>query len=127
MSTTDATGHIRILTIPAGEAPEYVRAAWVGLELPCLTIAGIPKDPARTVVSLEPLARPCYGFFVPQDQALAILKRHSYEAAQWWKEHHYPQSGQFFHFALSEAAIVDNVTLPEMVEVTDEMMGDPTR
>ena len=36
---------IKIVSVPSGEAPEWVRKEWVGLELP---LAGVPLDRKST-------------------------------------------------------------------------------
>jgi len=88
---------IRVINTPPGEAPEDVRAAWVGLELP-LVVPG-----ARTRRTLGVVARPKTvfgelvailigkterqsGYIVDAAQAVEILAAHSPDAAKWWRE-----------------------------------------
>ena len=66
MKSSGATGRVKVTKIPRGEAPEEIRAAWVGLVLPC-----------------------------------------------------YP--------TVDEVIIVSGVRLQKLVEVTDEIRGDPHR
>ena len=87
---------IRIHDIPPGEAPEDVRKAWVGLELP--TKGGIsvfqtaqvisgPKSPlGRFIAQLFGRLRLEKGYAVETIVAIEILKQKSPEAANWWIE-----------------------------------------
>ncbi|MDO8510070.1 MAG: hypothetical protein Q7S15_00405 [bacterium] len=127
--TPKATGRIRIIKIPAGEAPLEVRRAWVGLELPCDPVCGYPDSGSEIgVVSKEPLRFNRYGYSVPQAEAIAILVRHAPAAAAWWRDHCFPRAeGTCFGFGEDEAEIISGVTLQKLTEVPDECMGDPDR
>ena len=89
---------VRIIAVPAGEAPLWVREKWVGLELP---VAQISKN-ALIAPTFDILSRPknflselmgCFtgryrresGFIVPSRRALLILENSSPEAANWWR------------------------------------------
>lgn len=61
---------IRILSIPPGDAPESVRRAWVGLELPIA-----PDSPGNRCL-------------VYSNEAIAVLALADPTAAQWWRDHH---------------------------------------
>jgi hypothetical protein len=88
---------IRIASTPPGEAPEAIRAAWVGLVLP-LAVPG-----ARTIPTVGVLSRPktqfgqflallCgrvkheRGYIVDAQRAVEILAAHAPVAAQWWRD-----------------------------------------
>jgi hypothetical protein len=88
---------IRIISAPPGEAPEEVRAAWVGLVLPVL----IPE--ARIFETVGVLSRPKTslglilarlfgrtkrqkGYIVSAHRAVEILAGHAPDAAKWWRE-----------------------------------------
>lgn len=77
---------IRIIGVPSGEAPDWVREAWVGLELPVADPRMITED----IIIVEVLTRqlseikPRYPVLV--DDALECLERNSHVAAQWWHE-----------------------------------------
>lgn len=58
---------IRIIAVPPGDAPEWVRQAWVGLELPLAPDA--PKGKA----------------VVYSHEAIAVLAKANPKAAAWWK------------------------------------------
>lgn len=103
---------IRIISTPPGEAPEQVRAAWIGLVLP-LAISG-----ARTMETVGVLSRPKTrlglffarlfgrtkrqsGYVVEAQRAVEILAAHAPDAAKWWRESaaFSIQPGQLFLFA----------------------------
>jgi len=74
-------GYIRIISIPGGEAPEWVRECWMGLELPYV-------EEAKTVRS-DVSAKKVEGEFYCVDvrEALNTLTNRSPEAAQWYVDH----------------------------------------
>jgi hypothetical protein len=89
---------VRIIAIPPGEAPLWVREKWVGLELPLTRWVS-----SRTFVGFGALSGPrtCLaqlwahvqgrsvrinGFPVDASRAVDILNRSSPEAAGWWRE-----------------------------------------
>jgi hypothetical protein len=104
---------IRIIATPPGEAPEEVRQAWVGLELPL--VAGEPGPrtlPVGGVLTgahtflgklfklLTGQRRFAHGYVINAPQALVLLAEKAPSAALWWREHapHCWQSGQVFLF-----------------------------
>lgn len=126
-TTTTKQGRIRIIKIPDGEAPLYIRAAWVRLILPCDPYFGHPDLVIETgVLSDEPKpSRSSFG--VPQDMAISILRESNPQAALWWNQRGFPQPGGYFGFAEDEAEIIEGVTRQQAIEVTEEMMGQPDR
>ena len=89
---------VRIIAIPPGEAPLWVREKWVGLELPlaqrspsALTkpTAGVLSGPRSFLASLAGYLTGRYhrerGFMVPVVAALKVLEGSSPEAAAWWR------------------------------------------
>jgi hypothetical protein len=79
---------------------------WVGLILPLL---GINKDaePMLSIVTNEKIPTQPYSVYaVPQKEALEILSQSSPEAANWFKNHGYPEEGVSFTFYLHEAEVV---------------------
>jgi hypothetical protein len=104
---------IRIIATPPGEAPEEVRRAWVGLELPLAAGETGPRDlpvggvltGARTFLGklfnlLTGQRRYAHGYVIDAPQALVLLAEKSPRAALWWREHapHCWQPGQVFLF-----------------------------
>jgi len=74
---------IRITDIPPGQAPEWVREKWVGLELPIAE--NVPAKTSQMGVSggkIENLG----GYSIETEVAIEVLKKKSPEAAQWWEE-----------------------------------------
>src|SRR5580700_3492001 len=85
---------IKIVSTPAGEAPEWVRQAWIGIVLP---VAAPSKWLWRTVGVVSgsnPLKRlaalisppKTAGYGVHSATAIAILEQTAPEAAQWWRD-----------------------------------------
>jgi hypothetical protein len=127
-TSTESTGRIRIIKVPDGEAPYEIRQAWLGLTLPCDPFLGLPGSGLDLgVLSLMPVEENRLGFSVPQEEALAILEKENPGAADWWKQQGYPQAEQRFGFAEEEAEIVKWVTRQRIIEITEEMMGNPDR
>jgi hypothetical protein len=89
--------YIRIINTPSGEAPEQVRAAWVGIVLP-LAIFGVRDVATIGVLSLPKTwlgslyaylsggMKRAQGYTVKADRAIEILATHSPAAANWWRE-----------------------------------------
>ncbi len=129
MPQTKPTGLIRIVRVPEGEAPQCVRQAWVGLELPCDPYLGYSDAGLdRGVLTGTEAARNRCGFSVPQDWAIAVLEQSDPAAAAWWRRHGFPKEGDGrFGFAEVEAEIVSGVERQRLIEVPEEAMGDPYR
>ena len=104
---------IRIVRAPAGEAPEEIRQAWVGLELPLSSRhPGLARLPGWGVLSgpktfwrgiSHLLFRPknkISGYAVPGDAALELLAKHAPVAAEWWRQNapHVAARGQILLF-----------------------------
>ncbi|MCB9178003.1 MAG: hypothetical protein H6590_01070 [Flavobacteriales bacterium] len=105
---------IRITSTPPGEAPEHIRQAWIGLEIP------VPERFAgrRRVVGLGVLSGPKNwlgalfaiisgrakretGYIVEASTAVDLLAVHSPDAADWWRKHahRFIEPGRYFMFA----------------------------
>jgi hypothetical protein len=109
---------VRIIAIPPGEAPLWVREKWVGLELPLLCWPSARKFVAFGAVSgprtwfaqiwalLRGRSQRIYGFAVDASRAVEILDRSSPEAAAWWRENVaeliLPSRGLVFHAEVCE-------------------------
>jgi len=89
---------MRIFRIPPGEAPEWVRKAWVGLTLPFDPNVP-PAISVRGVISGEDHALE-ESYAVPIKTALLILQNRNPEAARWWEEN-YRLSADYFLFPIS--------------------------
>jgi hypothetical protein len=96
--STDAR-YIRIVSVPPGEAPLWVREKWVGLELPLVPGRWAP-GPFRTSGVLTRPRNPFSaiwrrltgrmpqrsGYAVDAAEAVNVLERTAPEAARWWRE-----------------------------------------
>ena len=83
---------IRIISIPSGEAPEWVRKAWRGLEIP------IVKENPEGAWSTGVLTGKIYtigGYWVQGDTVLKLLKEKNPKAFQWWLELYSKQKDGF--------------------------------
>ena len=122
MEAKKAMGWIKVIHIPGGEAPFEVRAAWVGLTLPCDPYVGHPDDGKECgVLTGAPSARTRYGVSVPQAEAIAILEQVDPRAAEWWRAHGFPRGEERFGFAEDEIEILSGVT-PQRMIVYDDVM-----
>jgi hypothetical protein len=76
---------IKIIAVPAGEAPEEVRRAWVGLEIPLP--AGkrglIVGQSSGTASGTKSAFR---GYSVDTETAVSLLAERAPAAAAWWRQ-----------------------------------------
>lgn len=97
MNKTDWT--VRIVAAPPGEAPLWVRARWVGLDLPVISYSAQRKfltfgvsSQSRSVLTqwlagFRGSAELAAGYAVEAAPAVGILSLTSPEAAAWWRKH----------------------------------------
>jgi hypothetical protein len=112
---------IRIIATPPGEAPEEVRRAWIGLDLPLaagetgprtVPVGGVLTGPRTFLGKLFKLLagrrQYSYGYVIDAPQALVLLAEKAPWAAQWWREcaPHCWQPGSKFVFAAEACAAV---------------------
>ena len=75
---------IRIIAVPPGQAPEWVRGCWVGLEME--TLGQVPRDAALCgAVDGSSVSANAGGFRVKADTALRALVAVAPDAAHWWQ------------------------------------------
>ena len=108
------TGKIKIVQVPAGSAPKWVRRAWLGLELPCFPVAGLLGfRQEKDIRSGKPVndGKSRSVVVVPQDEALKILRAKNLKAADWWKSQGFPKTSgdKYFCFGESEVEFVSGV------------------
>ena len=88
---------VRIVRAPIGEAPQWVREAWIGLELPVVSprkrafsTVGILTGPTTFLASIWALRSGktprVSGYVVRSDDAIRLLAPHNPEAAGWWRD-----------------------------------------
>jgi hypothetical protein len=78
--------HLLILRTPPGEAPEEIRRAWVGIELPLRRGETEPRDFQSVGVLSQQGAAMATGYAVLGRAAVDALASQSPEAAAWWRE-----------------------------------------
>lgn len=122
----EASGRVKIIKVPAGESPVWVRRAWVGLTLPCQPISGEVAN-AIGVITREPVTpRDCV--LVSQEDAFEVLRTERPDAYEWWKAHGYPKEKPVtLCFGTDEVEVISGVKRQRIIEVPDEAMGDPNR
>lgn len=78
---------VRIASTPPGEAPKWVRDAWIGLEFPALDpeVTTNPDKPPSGVLSGRPSSD--VGYTVPAAVAFDLLRRKAPDAFDWWQTH----------------------------------------
>ena len=75
---------IRIISVPPGQAPEWVRRCWVGLEME--TLGQVPRDAALCgAVDGSSVSANAEGFRVKADTAFRALVAVAPDAARWWQ------------------------------------------
>jgi hypothetical protein len=102
---------IRIVATPLGEAPLWVREAWIGLDLPTVRpdvrtycAAGVVSGPkslmALAVAWFGGKLFPYRGYTVSALKAVEVLEAVRPDAAKWWRENtpHLMHRGQAFVF-----------------------------
>src|SRR6185295_11655954 len=79
-------GQFVVTDVPVGEAPFAIRKQWKDLVLPFKerSLCGIGVLSNAFVPAL-------YGYLVPQEVAIEILRHKSPETAQWWEAQGYPE------------------------------------
>jgi hypothetical protein len=96
---TRVSSFIRIVSVPPGEAPLWVREKWVGLELPLAygdsggrraITSGVLSGPRNRLIALWWALRgqlDCKsGYAVDANEAVRILEGTAPEAAAWWQQ-----------------------------------------
>jgi hypothetical protein len=105
---------IRIKNTPPGEAPEHVRQAWIGLEIPVPPRftgrrrgfgVGVLSGPKSRLGALFAIlfgrAQREVGYIVEARVAVDLLASHSPDAADWWRRNapRFIEPGRYFMFA----------------------------
>jgi hypothetical protein len=94
---------LQIVAVPPGEAPETIRAAWIGVTIPLANIEAPQPNhwSSRGVLGKEygllakvkrlfgtPITeQPTVGYVVEVLAAIEALKAHAPAAAAWWEQH----------------------------------------
>ena len=109
-----ATGRIKIVRTPAGQAPEKIRRAWIGITLPCEPILGFSEGIELGAVTRKPVKKR-YCFHVPQVPAIEALEQVAPNAANWWRRFGYPRANGWFTFGEDEAEIIYGVVPQQLI------------
>jgi hypothetical protein len=121
-------GSFQITSLPPGEAPIDIQAAWIGCVMPLFGLS----DGRRVcgVLTRQRVPNRC-GYMVRTLEAIAVLERQSPAAAQWWREHtpYLIQRGKLFVFAVescrlcneSASEAVARADVPIIVPAQDSM------
>ena len=107
-----ATGLITVTKRPPGEAPDWVRMAWVGVDLPALPYMVYTDGKETGVLSGEKANLRTVGFIVPQKEAIEALAFIYPGAAKWWYENGFPHTEEghdHFFFDTTVAEIVSGI------------------
>jgi hypothetical protein len=99
-ATSHSSMKIRIKSTPPGEAPENIRQAWIGLEIPVpprfaerrnVFGVGVLSGPTtwlgQLIAILMGRAQRESGYVVEARVAVDLLSIRSPEAADWWRQH----------------------------------------
>lgn len=112
---------VRIVAVPAGEAPQWVREKWVGLELPLAQwtarprtrrAVGVISGPRGVLAAIAGLFSGRFGrrtgYIVDVQAAIAALEQVSPQAAAWWRTNtpHLLRPGRHFLFQEHECHLV---------------------
>jgi hypothetical protein len=110
---------VRIVAIPQGEPPLWVREKWVGLELPLARGSkarfygfGAVSGPRTWLGQMWGLllgrAERIMGYVVYADRAVDVLAKSSPEAAAWWRENagQVVAPGRYLVFHANECQLV---------------------
>lgn len=98
--------NVRFTGVPPGQAPDWVRKEWVGVEVPI--IEG-PPEPGLLmgVRGGRPDPRSLGGYHVSAVDAFAALRVKSPEAAEWWDENFPAAPGRELVFARDVCELVE--------------------
>jgi hypothetical protein len=91
---------VRIVGAPPGEAPDHVRRAWIGLELPLAPGQSGPRRVPTEGVVTGQRDYAMDGYLILGSEAVRLLATHDAEAALWWRTHapHVLSNGYLFVF-----------------------------
>jgi hypothetical protein len=103
---------IKVIKVPAGPAPEKIREAWVGLNLPARRT--ILKGPVTDFLTDKgDMIFRGESYMVPVEFALEILEKKSPEAAQWFRIN-CPPWMKHLTFGINEVKVVKEYCIYDM-------------
>lgn len=110
----NAHSSIEIIATPAGEAPEWVRQAWVGVVIPLVESKVVTTKGIGVITSAKAGWLSCLwwqltgriqsytGYVVRFDDAISRLSVLSPDAARWWRQNTPHLIGQNLMFKTEE-------------------------
>ena len=104
----ESEGLIRIITVPAGRAPLWVRRASVGLNIPTVCYESKTCD-GKDVLTGKPI-EPAPHYLVLQRDFIEALEKRNVRAADWWKRRSYPNGDECFAFNPDEVIEIERVS-----------------
>jgi hypothetical protein len=97
---------IKIIAIPPGEAPEWVRREWVDLVLPIAE--KIPKIAVLSGVLGGKIEDFEGGYPVKTETAIQLLSEKNARAAQWWNDNVFPKRMPLLIFQFSVCKLLES-------------------
>jgi len=94
---------IKIIAVPPGQAPLWVRQKWVGMTLP--VVENLPADTVEMGV-LGGKPENSGGYPVETVVAIQGLEKKSLKAANWWKSHVNPACMPWLSFQRAVCELV---------------------
>ena len=104
----EARGRIRFTSAPQGQAPQWVREAWIGVTVPCFPFTGTPPEGSLCGVENGKVAKSYECALVPEFEAIEALEKHNSEAARWWRGKGFgSRSDSLFAFNVDSFEIIE--------------------
>ncbi len=115
------TGRIRFVAAPKGQAPLWVREAWIGVTVPCSPFTDTPPSGSLRGVENGAAVASYECALVPQKEAIDALEQHNAEAAKWWRQNGFgSEFAPVFAFNAESFEVIDGVQKAVMI-VHDDM------
>jgi hypothetical protein len=91
---------IKIVAVPTGDAPKWVRREWLNIVLPLAEIDGEEKSALyfRGASGSPPDKENKIGWIVDARVAFAILRSKNSKAALWWETHTNQNRAKYLKF-----------------------------
>ena len=93
---------IKIIKVPIGSAPKWVRQNWIGVKL---TVSLMPADAIKHDFITEKILRKKGGYKVERRHALDALAKKSIPATEWYMRH-LPKYADFLCFETDEVKVL---------------------
>ncbi len=115
------TGRIKFVNAPRGQAPLWVREAWVGLTVPCYPFISVPSGGGLRGVENGEVVPSYECALVLQKEAIDVLEQHNVTAAQWWRQNGFgSESAPPFAFNAESFEVISGVQKAKM-DIFDDL------